>query len=494
MKIIKLLEGIKYRSSKSLAGAKVSKVTCDSRGVKKGDLFIAFRGFADDGYKYIPQAISNGASAVLSEKDFEAPEYVIKILVGDTRAAFPVLASNMHNDPSRNLKMFGITGTNGKTTITYIIENIFGNAGCRTGVIGTINYRFKDKIVPAKNTTPGPLELQCLLFEMTKAGVSHVAMEVSSHSLDQGRVNGISFDAAIFTNITGDHLDYHKTINNYFRAKVKLFGKLKKSGTAILNHDDKLVRSLAGKLKSKVLTYGLSKGADIRAVDVKLSLDGSRFTIQTPKGDIPVSVKLIGRHNVSNILAAAGAAYCEGLSFSAIKKGVESVGFAPGRLEPVSAGQPFKVFVDFAHTQDALFNILGLLRDVTQEGRIITVFGCGGNRDRAKRPLMGITACEFSNKVVITSDNPRHEEPSAIIEEIEKGVRRAYKNYEVVVDRRKAIEKALREAGEKDIVVIAGKGHEKYQIIKDEVTPFDDREVARELIRVSGIGVRGPGK
>jgi UDP-N-acetylmuramoyl-L-alanyl-D-glutamate--2,6-diaminopimelate ligase len=483
MKLRKILKGMKYKAERGVDDLDVKAVTCDSRAVKKGDLFIAFRGFAQDGYKFIGQAIENGALAVLAEKDLDGPPSVKKILVKDTRSALPVMAANFYGEPSKKLKMVGITGTNGKTTITYIIENILSCAGKETGVIGTINYRYKAKELPAKNTTPGPLELQGLLAEMAGAGTRYAVMEVSSHSLDQGRVNGLFFDEAVFTNITGDHLDYHKTIKNYFEAKARLFEKLKKGGTAILNHDDKKVRGLAKRLKARVLTYGLSAGADIRAVDVKLSLDGSRFTVETPKGSTQVAAKLIGRHNVSNILAAVAVAYCEKISLETIKKGIEEVSFTPGRLEPVAANQPFKVFVDFAHTQDALYNVLGLLRDVAGEGRIITVFGCGGNRDRTKRPLMGRTACEFSDRVVITSDNPRFEEPSDIIREIEDGVRGAFSNYDIVEDRREAIEKALRGASKDDIVVIAGKGHEKYQIIGDKTHQFDDCEVAMSVLR-----------
>jgi UDP-N-acetylmuramoyl-L-alanyl-D-glutamate--2,6-diaminopimelate ligase len=491
MKIKDILKNVKFEAEKGTSSLDIGNVTCDSRAVKPGDLFIAFKGFAQDGYKFIGQAVANGAAAVLAERDFDASPAVKKIIVRDTRLALPVIAANFHGDPSKKLKMVGITGTNGKTTITYIIESILRCARKESGVIGTINYRYKGKEIPAKNTTPGPLELQGLLADMLKAKVGYAVMEVSSHSLDQGRVGGILFDDGIFTNITGDHLDYHKTLKNYFKAKAQLFDMLKKGGAAILNYDDRKVRTLAKKLRSKVITYGLSKGSDIRAVGLEISLSGSRFTINTPGGNILVETKLIGRHNVSNILAAVAVAYHEKINFKAIKEGVETVTFAPGRLEPVSAGQPFKVFVDFAHTQDALYNVLGLLKDVARNKRIITVFGCGGNRDRTKRPLMGKTACEFSDRVVITSDNPRFEDPADIIKEIELGVKGLFNNYDIVADRRKAIEKALNGASADDIVVIAGKGHEKYQIVGGEVHPFDDCKVAREIIE--GARVRGPG-
>ena len=376
----------------------------------------------------------------------------------------------------------GITGTNGKTTVTYIIEGIVKAARSQAGVIGTINYRLKGKISPAKNTTPGPLELQRMLREMVRSKVGYAVMEVSSHSLDQGRVDKVLFDVGIFTNITGDHLDYHKTPANYYKAKKRLFDKLKKNGTAVLNINDKKIAALARSLKGSVMTYSVKGAADIAAKDIKLSMNGTSFTMITPGGSFPVNTKLIGIHNVSNILASAAAGFALKIPARYIIKGIESVGFVPGRLEAVEAGQPFKVFVDFAHTEDALFNVLSLLRKIAKK-RIVTVFGCGGNRDRTKRPLMGRVACKYSDHVIITSDNPRFEEPSAIIKEIERGIKEKFSNYNIVVDRKAAIDKAFAGALRDDIVVIAGKGHENYQIIKDAVMPFDDREVALCLLR-----------
>ena len=479
-----ILHGLKYVSSAGLSGVKISGIACDSRMVKKRDLFIATKGPSSDGYDFIKDAIANGASAVLSDRDFDVAGFVTKILVSDARAALPVISANFYGNPCKDLKIIGVTGTNGKTTITYIIENIIKSAGKDAGVIGTINYRFKDRVIEAKNTTPGTIELERLIRSMADAGVGYVAMEASSHSLSQGRVDGILFDAGIFTNITKEHLDYHITIAKYFKAKSGLFDRLKKTGVAVLNADDKRVAGLKSVIKNKAITYGLYNRADVRATELKLSLEGSSFIVVTPQSSFRVSTKLAGEHNVSNILASVAAAGSIGISARCIKKGIESFGSVPGRLEEVMGGQPFKVFIDFAHTEDALFNVLNILRK-SAKNNLITVFGCGGNRDKNKRPLMGRVACKFSDRVIITSDNPRFESPKDIIDEIELGVKREYSNYCVVEDRRKAIEKAVQSAGKGDIVIIAGKGHEKYQIIKDKVTPFDDNVVAREAIRKS---------
>jgi len=478
-----ILKGLKHKTESSLSGVKARGVTDDSRKIKKGDLFIALKGYSLDGHEFIDSAIEKGAKVIVAERDFHAPPGVVKVLLADGRQALSVIAANFYKDPSGKMKVTGITGTNGKTTITYIIENILKCARKEAGVIGTINYRFKGKVVAAKNTTPGPLELESLLAEMFSLGVRSCIMEVSSHSLDQGRVDPVLFDAAVFTNITSDHLDYHKTSQNYFDAKAKIFDKLKKDGVAILNADDKKVVSLKRSIKKKVLTYGFARQADIRAERVRLSLHGSSFDLVTPHGDARITTKLIGKHNISNILASAAASFAQGIKLDVIKKGVESFTLVPGRLESVDAGQPFRVFVDFAHTEDALYNILSLLREVALDRKIITVFGCGGNRDKTKRPRMGKVACSLSDNVIITSDNPRFEEPADIINDIEAGVRGEFSNYHIMPDRSQAIEKALSLASQDSIVVIAGKGHEKYQIVKDSVIPFDDCEVARAMLQ-----------
>ena len=476
-----ILKGIKFSAEDSARGLEVDRITCDSRAVQKGDLFIAFRGYAIDGSRFIDDAIARGAEIILAEKDFAAPPGVKKVLISDSRLALPAIAGNFYDHPSRRLKTVGVTGTNGKTTITYIVENILKCAGESTGVIGTINYRIKGRALPAKNTTPGPLELQALLSEMLREGVAFLVMEVSSHSLDQRRVDGLLFDAAIFTNITAEHLDYHETAANYFKAKEKLFGHLKPDGTGILNNDDEKVSELKRSIKRKVLTYGVREAADIKCEDLRLSLDSSSFIVKTPAASLKVDTRLVGAHNVSNILASVAAGLALGVNTRAIAEGANTALFPPGRLEPVDEGQSFKVFVDYAHTEDALNNVLSLLRKAATRN-VITVFGCGGNRDRSKRPLMGRAACSFSDSVIITSDNPRFEDPHDIIDEIENGIKGDFSNYEIVVDRREAIGRALKLAASGDIVLIAGKGHEEYQIIKDRVLPFDDREVARDVL------------
>ncbi len=478
-----ILNQVPYKTKRGISGITVKRITDDSRKVAPGDLFIALPGYNVDGYKFIGVAIKNGARVIVSEKDFEAPKNVIKVIVKDARAASGLIAANFYGRPSKKLRIVGVTGTNGKTTITYIIENIFKEAGIPAGVIGTINYRIGARRLPAANTTPGPIELQALFGKMLKSGVKDVVMEVSSHSLDQGRVDRVLFDVGIFTNITKEHLDYHKTIKKYFAAKVKLFDKLTDGAVAVLNNDDRMVSGLKKRIKNRSLTYGLTNRSDVMACSIKLSLDKTSFSVKTPVGSFAVSTRLIGRHNVSNILASVAAGIALKIPLGLIKKGIESFKAVPGRLELVDEGQPFKVFVDFAHTENALYNILSLLREVVPNRNIITVFGCGGNRDRAKRPLMGNVACKFSDNVIITSDNPRFEDPSAIISQIESGIRGEFSNYDIVEDRRDAIDKALSMASKGDVVVIAGKGHEKCQIIREVSKPFDDCAVVRSVLR-----------
>lgn len=479
----RVLTGLSYRADRNISGVKVSGIANDSRKVFSGCLFVALPGHKVDGHKFIVAAIKGGAKIVAAERNFKAPGDVVKIIVKDARSAASLMAANFYKNPSKKFKMVGVTGTNGKTTITYILENIFRRAAISSGVIGTINYRIGNKQLPAANTTPGPIELQSLFDNMLKCGVGAVAMEVSSHSLEQGRVDHILFDVGIFTNITREHLDYHRTMKRYFDTKTKLFGKLKRGGTAVLNNDDEMVSGLARSIKHKVLTYGLTNKSDIMASGIKLSADNTTFAVDTPRGGFNVSTRLIGRHNISNILASVAAAMALNIPLDIIKYGIESFKAVPGRLEVVDEGQAFKVLVDYAHTEDALRNVLGLLREVVPDRSIITVFGCGGNRDRSKRPLMGRTACRLSDRVVVTSDNPRFEDPSEIISEIESGICGKFSNYDVVEDRRKAINRALKIAREGDVVMIAGKGHEKYQIVKDRVVSFDDCAVARSILR-----------
>ncbi|MCX5677715.1 MAG: UDP-N-acetylmuramoyl-L-alanyl-D-glutamate--2,6-diaminopimelate ligase [Candidatus Omnitrophica bacterium] len=483
MDLKKILSGVKIRTGENIGGVDISKVTDDSRKVEAGDLFVAVRGYSLDASKFVDLALKAGARAIVTEKDFNSRPGVAKILVDDTRSAMSTIADNFYGHPSCKLKVIGITGTNGKTTITYLIESVVKAAGkADAGIIGTINYRFNGKVFTAINTTPGPMLLQEMLAEMAASKIGCAIMEVSSHSLDQGRVDNILFDVGIFTNLTSDHLDYHKTTTNYFKAKRRLFDKLKTKGRAVLNMDDKKVASLKGSIKSGIITYGIKSKADVTAENIALSMDGTRFTVNAPGMSFEMRTKLIGIHNVSNVLAAVAAALALKIPKKAIIEGIESVDKVPGRLEAVETGQPFKIFVDFAHTEDALFNVLNLLREVAKR-RIVTVFGCGGNRDRTKRPLMGKVACKYSDHVIVTSDNPRFEKPEDIIGEIEAGIKGKFSNYDIIADRKEAISKALGSALKDDIIIIAGKGHEGYQIIKDKIMPFDDRKVALSILK-----------
>lgn len=487
MKITDILKNVKHSTKDNLARLEIPALTDDSRNVTKGSLFIAKKGCSHDGAKFIEGAVKNGAAAIVSCGNFTVPKGVIRIKVGDAAKSLSVIADNFYGHPSAKLKVMGVTGTNGKTTISYLAESVIKAAGHKAGVIGTISYRFAGKAVPAKNTTPGAVELQSMMAAMVKSGARYAVLEVSSHSLDQGRADSVLLDAAVLTNVTGDHLDYHGTLANYFKAKRRIFEKLKDRGAAILNKDDRKAASLEKALRRsfkgsgrKVITYGC--GADVRAEGVEILPRSMSFTVRTPDSKFGIKTGLIGQHNVSNILAVVAACSSLGMPDSAIVKGVEALPAVPGRLEAVNEGQPFRVFVDFAHTEDALLNVLGLLRGVSEK-RIITVFGCGGDRDRTKRPRMGKAACKLSDRVIITSDNPRFEDPIRIFKDIEDGIRGSFSNYAVVADRRQAISEALGCARQGDVVIIAGKGHETCQIIRDEVIPFDDKTVATEILK-----------
>ncbi|MDD5730188.1 MAG: UDP-N-acetylmuramoyl-L-alanyl-D-glutamate--2,6-diaminopimelate ligase [Candidatus Omnitrophica bacterium] len=461
----------------------IKGISSNSKLVKKDYVFLAIKGTHLDGNKFIPEAVKNGAKAVI----VMSPKFrlwkegkVLFIGVKDTRKATAALSAAYYGMPSSKIKVVGITGTNGKTTVSYLIEAILKEAGLPCAVIGTVNYRFKNKIVPSKNTTPGPVELQALLSGMLKDGARYAAMEVSSHALDQGRTDGIGFHSAIFTNLTQDHLDYHRTLDIYFQAKAGLFKGLKPSAFAVINNDD----AYAGKLKrltpARIVTYGIENKAEFSARDIKMDVSETRFVLVCPGERRSLKVKLIGRHNVYNILAAVAWARKEGIAFKVIQAAVEKFHSVPGRLQKINFKGDFSVFVDYAHTEDALKNVLQSLKKVSGN-KIIVVFGCGGERDKTKRPLMGKVVSELADYAVITNDNPRSEDPADIIEDIKRGIIR--RNYDVITDRRKAIEEALKRAGSGDIVLVAGKGHENYQILNDKTLHFDDREAVRECLK-----------
>jgi len=471
--------------------AEISGVEYDSRRVKPGDCFVAMRGETTDGNRYIDAAIANGAVAMVTDSAQEVPRPgVAWAQVAHGRRALARITANFYRRPAEKLRITGITGTNGKTTTSLLIESILRAAGRKSALVGTVEYHVAGKILPAPHTTPEALDLARLFSEALGAGATEAVMEVSSHALDQQRIFGIPFDVAVFTNLTRDHLDYHHTMERYFGSKAALF---RGCGTepprvAVLNIEDEYGAKLAQASRSELrITYGISTG-DFHAEKMDSGRNGTRFDIVMPEGTIPIWSPLVGQVNVYNILAAAAAAYGRECSTQAIEQGVAALTHVPGRFERVDCGQGFYVVVDYAHTDDALLNLTALARALVskERGRVVTVFGCGGDRDRSKRPLMGEAAGRGSDFVVVTSDNPRSEDPLAIINDVLPGIQRTNVRYTMEPDRRKAIALAIDEARPADIVLIAGKGHEKVQITREGEAPFDDVEVAREVLRSLG--------
>jgi UDP-N-acetylmuramoyl-L-alanyl-D-glutamate--2,6-diaminopimelate ligase len=491
VRLAKLLRGVETRGALAHGEVEVSEIAYDSRQVKSGTLFVAIRGEKTDGNKFAADAVGRGAMAILSEEAKAAtlPADFPWIQVADARKALAISAANFYGRPAEVLKVVGVTGTNGKTTTSYLVDSILRAAGCEVGLLGTIGYRLVRETLPASNTTPESLDLQRHLAQVVSAGGTHAVLEASSHALALDRLWGCPFAVAIFTNLTRDHLDYHKTFEEYFAAKRRLFEGTGAAvpGTGVTNRDDEYGRKLAG-LASRTLTYGLETGADITTRKPALSLSGTDFTAETPNGKIEVRSQLVGRPNVYNILAAIGAGVALNLSRDVIANGLTQLIAVPGRFERVEAGQPFLVVVDYAHTDDALRNLLATARDLNPDGRIITLFGCGGDRDRTKRPLMGEAAGRASAIVVLTSDNPRSEDPLLIINDVIVGVQRTKAKLFVEPDRQKAIEVALDEARAGDIVLLAGKGHETYQVLRDRTIEFDDRAVAHRILSQRGYG------
>jgi UDP-N-acetylmuramoyl-L-alanyl-D-glutamate--2,6-diaminopimelate ligase len=474
----------------------VTGVEYDSRRVKPGCLFLAMRGETSDGNRFIDQAIQAGAVAVVTDSPEQKPrEGIAWAVVPHGRRALARVSANFYKRPAERIAITGITGTNGKSTTAFLIESILTAAGRKSALIGTIEYHVAGKVYPAPHTTPEALELARIFHEALGLGATEAVMEVSSHALAQERVFGVPFDVAVFTNLTRDHLDYHKTMDEYFAAKRVLF---EGCGTdaprvCVTNVDDEYGAKLATfsrKRGALVLTYGWERG-DFHAVNVDINLRGTRFDVVTPQEKVAIFSPLIGRVNVYNILAAAAACHARGCDSRAIARGVESLTHVPGRFERVDCGQPFTVVVDYAHTDDALRNLTALAREFVSRGataaRVITVFGCGGDRDRAKRPLMGEAAGRGSDFVVLTSDNPRSEDPLAIINDAVVGLQKTGVKYSVEADRRKAIAVAVHEAGPGDIVLLAGKGHEKMQVTREGSLPFDDVQVAREALLAAGF-------
>jgi UDP-N-acetylmuramoyl-L-alanyl-D-glutamate--2,6-diaminopimelate ligase len=474
----------------------VNAITDDSRSVTTQSLFVAVKGERVDGHQFIAATLRGGAVALVAQQPVREVS-VPFVQVDDSRKALGLLGSRFYGNPSSHIRMIGVTGTNGKTTTTYICKALLEALGRQVGLIGTVAYQIGGNIMPAAHTTPGALELQQLLAKMVATGSDTAAMEVSSHALAQDRTSGCEYDVAVFSNLTQDHLDFHKTMEEYFQAKLRLFtglaGGRKANKRAIVNIDDSYGNRIAECCPVPVWTYALKAKADLRAEGVQLSLHGTTFTAATPVGNFRIESHLVGEHNVYNLLAAVGVALHEGATPDHIRQAVGKVVNVPGRFERVMGGQSFTVVVDYAHTEDALVRLFEAAQAL-KAGRIITVFGCGGDRDRGKRPKMGAAAVRYSDVVILTSDNPRTEDPHSILEQVEVGVIEALRErpqvqYRKIADRREAIEGAVREAHVMDIVLIAGKGHEDYQIIGTKKLHFDDREVARKAIEQLGTRV-----
>ena len=487
MQLKLLLSKAKTRQIHGPVDVEISSICYDSRQVKAGALFVAMRGIQVDGHRYVSQAIARGAAAVMVEHAVtDIAETVTRIEVDNTRATLAFIAAFFHHQPSLKLKMAGITGTNGKTTTTYLLKHICERAVLRCGLIGTVRYEIGDEVIPSAHTTPESSDVQDLLARMRDAGCKAAVMEVSSHALAQERVRGVEFDAAVFTNLTQDHLDFHGDFEAYFEAKASLFTTLlpsqtKKRGVAIINVDDRYGAELRTRIlkETRVITYGVGSRADFRASNFKTELAGTSYQLDAQDRSFLVRFPLIGKFNIYNSLAALAAATAFGIPLRAAILALATAPSVPGRLQLVPGKRNYQVYVDYAHTDDALHNVLRTLRELNPH-RLIVVFGCGGDRDRAKRPLMGRAAEQWSDYAIITSDNPRSESPEAIIRDVEQSFRG--NNYEVVVDRGEAIKRAVALAEARDIVLIAGKGHETYQQFAHETIAFDDVQVARAAI------------
>ncbi|MDH5297471.1 MAG: UDP-N-acetylmuramoyl-L-alanyl-D-glutamate--2,6-diaminopimelate ligase [Desulfobulbaceae bacterium] len=518
-----LLAGLECKASGKIDGVEITLVTADSRQAGPGVLFVAMPGLKVDGHQFEQQAAAAGCAAVIVERGRPRPtgkSGAVRIEVADTRVALGEVAAAFHGHPARKVRMVGITGTNGKTTTTYLLERLLKTAGSSPGVIGTVNYRFAGEEIPAPFTTPEPVQLQELLARMVEKGVTHVVMEVSSHALVQRRLQGVAFDVALFTNLSREHLDFHGDMESYFAAKRQLFSDhLNEKATAVIIRDriggdgsslegkdwgDRLLRTLESdprwmKKGRKLVTCGLAVDNDIHPRDWRCTLAGITAAIASPDGELVLKTGLVGGYNLKNILGSIGVGYALGVTTELMAGALARFEGVPGRLERVGegTGKGPAVFVDYAHTPDALENVLQTLRDL-KPARIIVVFGCGGDRDRGKRPLMGAVAGRLADVVLVTSDNPRSESPEAILADIEEGLLssplrrmraeillgRCWRGYDVIASRREAIAMAVRGAQPDDVVLLAGKGHECYQITRTGKTFFDDRLEARRGLAV----------
>lgn len=490
-----LLEAVEVRAAGGDPAVPVKGIAYDSRQVEPGFLFVAIKGFKADGHEYINEAVKRGAVAVVVQYETVLPPWMAWAQVADTRYALALLSARFFGNPSSKMKVIGITGTNGKTTTSNLLAAVLNAAGRKTGLIGTIHNRIGERILPVKHTTPESLDLQRLLAEMAAEGVNACVMEVSSHALALHRVAGCEFDVAVFTNLSQDHLDFHENMEEYLETKLRLFNSLSMPGEkkeekyAVVNVDDSSAAEIIRASGVSVYTYGVESPADVWAEDIDVNARGVNFNVLGKWGRCPLNLKITGLFNVYNALAAFTASAALGIPVEIIRNALESLGGVSGRFELVDSGQDFAVIVDYAHTPDGLENILKTAGQITG-GRLITVFGCGGDRDRTKRPLMGGIAARYSDFVIITSDNPRTEDPLKIINEIENGLKPLVdeSGYTVVPDRRKAIRMAVGVARPGDVVIIAGKGHEDYQVIGTQKFPFDDRLEAAAALEELKMG------
>lgn len=491
MKIQRLLDGVDVVKIVGAADAEIASVTYDSRRVGPGAIFFALRGEKTNGAKFVGEALQQGAIALASEdpRPDGIPSHVIWIELspGSGRRGLARASANFYRHPADGLQLIGVTGTNGKTTTTFLVDSILREAGFRAGLIGTIEHRTPKGSRAAANTTPESADLQQMFAEIRGSGGTHVVLEASSHALAMERLWGCHFGVAIFTNLTRDHMDYHQTFEEYFAAKKILFEGTGAGapGIGVINVDDPYAAQLTG-LARRTLTYGLKGAPEVTARKFALSFDGLEFVANTPIGNIEVRSALVGRFNVYNILAAIGAGIGLNVAKSQIQDGIAKLQSVPGRFQRIDEGQPFLVIVDYAHTDDALRNLITTARELGPSSRIITVFGAGGERDRTKRPLMGEAAGSLSDLVVLTSDNPRGEDPLRIINDVVVGLQKSNAKYRIEPDREQAIANALEEARPGDIVLLAGKGHETYQVLRDGTVEFDDREKARGILRSKG--------
>jgi UDP-N-acetylmuramoyl-L-alanyl-D-glutamate--2,6-diaminopimelate ligase len=469
----------------SPADVEVKGVAYDPLRIEPGFIYVAINIYTQldkieipDGHPLVNDAIAKGAVCVVVQEEVAVPANIVKVVVPDSRYALGLIANRFYRFPSEQLKLVGVTGTNGKTTTTHVIESIFIEK-YKVGLIGTLYYKLNGEIRKSKDTTPEPPDLQAILRQMADLNFSYCFMETSSHGIEFHRLQGCRFRVALFTNLTQDHLDFHKTMEHYLTAKLKLFRWLTKEDYAVINIDDPYGGRFVEATQANVLTYGIFSPADIMAKDIEYGISGTRYTLVTPKGSIGIETRLLGRFNVYNALAGVGTAIAEGIDLEMIKRGLERPIRVAGRMEMVDKGQPFTVVVDYAHTPDGMENVLGLARGLNPR-RLITVFGCGGDRDKEKRPIMGGVASEFSDEIILTADNPRTEDPEQILADIATGCDTA--KVTRIIDRREAIERAIGMAQPGDIVMILGKGHETTQTLKDRTIPFNDREEAEAAL------------